>query len=83
MMGNWFYGGGWWGWIMMFFMMIIPVLVISAFLYLGYRAVTRSEGGRTPDFRPSPTDIVQARYARGEITRDEYLEIRKDLTETS
>ena len=28
---------------------------------------------------PSPREILQSRYARGEITREQYLEILEDL----
>jgi putative membrane protein len=40
-------------------------------------------GGRGNDnggaSRPTPLEIVQARYARGEISREEYETIRRDL----
>ena len=84
MMGPWFYGyGGWWGWLMMAMMMLIPILVISILLFLAFRTVRKPDGAVGLGERPSPLEIVQARYARGEINRDEYLAVRKDLEERS
>jgi uncharacterized membrane protein len=42
--------------------------------------VRRSGGsGRTPSNRSPGFDVLDARYAKGEIQRDEYLQKRRDL----
>ncbi|HXF61056.1 MAG TPA: SHOCT domain-containing protein [Caldilineaceae bacterium] len=44
------------------------------------RAVAGSGGhSQTRNNQPTPLEILQARYARGEINREEYETIRRDL----
>ncbi|OGA72168.1 MAG: electron transporter RnfE [Betaproteobacteria bacterium RIFCSPLOWO2_12_FULL_65_14] len=73
MMGDW---GGWgmgFGWI---FMILFWALVI-----LGILALARwlfSPGGSGGSGR-TPLDILKERYARGEIDREQYEQMRRDL----
>lgn len=77
MMGSTMAGSGWmfgFGWI---FMVLFWALII-----LGAVAVARSlfwtgSSGNTGDRRPR--DILKERYARGEITRDQYVQVRGEL----
>ena len=71
------------GWMSGFglFGMIFSLVVIVGIVVLVVWAVNRmtargnySAGGQ------SPREILQARYARGEITREQYQEILKDLS---
>jgi len=72
--------GGWWwmgvlGWVWMaaFWAAVVALVV------WGVRRLTYANGA--PDGRPvPPLDIARERYARGDITRQEYEELRKDLT---
>jgi len=76
-------GGGmlWFGLLMMLF----GLLVLVGVILLGVWAIARFAGSER--LRPSstssspedPLTILQRRYARGEITRDEYERIRSDL----
>ena len=71
MMGPWFGFGGWMILVMIAFWVIIGVgvyLVISYF----YRPMRGSEYDRA-------LAIARERYARGEITTEEYEKIRKNL----
>jgi putative membrane protein len=66
----------WWGpgfgWI---FMILFWVLVILAIVALAkWLSSTRDVGSAR-----RPLDILQERYARGEITRDQYEQMRRDL----
>ena len=67
-------GMGWW---MVFTAILFTIFWISViWLFL--------QGGRSGD-RPamaddSPLEIVRRRYARGEITKAQYEELRRDLT---
>jgi putative membrane protein len=57
---------------------------VIALAYFAIRAVSRqgqaSNRQTPPPARPeTPLEILQARYARGEITREEYQAMRQDL----
>ena len=67
--------------------LIINILVIMAIIWLVVWLVRRlSSNGNganalfnQPGAELSPREILQARYARGEITREQYQEILADL----
>ncbi len=75
-------GWGGWGWFGPFHF-IIPLLfwalVITAVVVLVRR--TTGWSGRPPwmERHPSGLDILEERYSRGEINRDEYLQKKHDL----
>ncbi|MDA8253028.1 MAG: SHOCT domain-containing protein [Rhodospirillales bacterium] len=73
------YGMGWhWlGWLgMAFFWVILILLVLAAVRYLtGGRRLNAPGGERKPD----ALAVLEERYARGEIDREEYLQKRDDL----
>lgn len=91
-MGSWggtsMMGGttGMWGWGLLAMVVVIVVIVLVFALFVG-------EGGSAPVPYPCPSytptavpppgsgalEVLDARYARGEITRDEYLRMRQDL----
>ena len=87
MMGTGSFGccgwGGAYGWIGLVF----NLLVIAAIIWLVVWAVRRfsaNSGGANalfnqPGAGQSPREILQARYVRGEITREQYQEILVDL----
>ncbi len=62
-----------WGGLGMVLVWVLPIFLIV--LLVRYFARER-EGKR----EPTALEILEARYARGEIDRDEYLERRADLT---
>lgn len=71
-----FFGGLW-----MILMWGIPLLVL--FLLLKY-LFAKPQGGVGRENKPekaSPLDILKEAYARGEISREEYLQKRDDLLE--
>lgn len=70
MLGFEHYGMGW-GMILIW---LIPILLIA----LVIRNVISGRDGK-PEH--TSLDILEARYARGEIDRDEFLKRRADLTE--
>lgn len=65
---------GWWmgfGWI---FMIIFWIFVILGFIYLVKLVLeAKKEKGETA------LDILKKRYARGEITKEEFEEKKKDI----
>lgn len=75
MWGPMMYGFGGWGWMgLVNGVFWLALLALAILLLLRPGARRRDEAPR-----PSGLDILQERYARGEIQREEYLEKRKDL----
>ena len=65
-----------WGWIFMliFWGLVIAVLVYGLRWLVGKDRPTEGSGNRR-----TPLDIVKERYARGEMTREEFEQMKKDL----
>ncbi len=63
---------------MMFGFFVLPFVIIGAILYaLGWRP--QFPQSKPPEAGQTPLEILKARYARGDITRDEYDQARKAL----
>jgi putative membrane protein len=73
MFGNYGMGGGG-----MIFMFLFWVLIIVAAIYL-IKSIT-SKGGGSPSAE-SADEILRKKYAKGEISREEFEKIKKDLQE--
>ncbi len=54
-------------------------VILIVFLIWAITRVSGSQGISRPSFRSNGLDILEQRYARGEISREEYLEKRKDI----
>jgi putative membrane protein len=67
------YGFGYGG----MFMWIIFLIVIGLLVYFIVQG--QKTKGQTPTQNESPMDILKRRYAKGEITREEYERMKKDL----
>ena len=67
------YGFGYGG----MFMWIIFLIVIGLLIYFIVQA--QKTKGQTPTQNESPLDILKRRYAKGEIAREEYERMKKDL----
>lgn len=68
--------GGWWGMGWGLGMVVFWALVIAAVVWLLRSAGQRSHAGGP---RESALEILQRRYASGEIGREEYEQKRRDL----
>jgi putative membrane protein len=81
MMGGW----GGWGWFWPFHF-IIPLLfwggIIVALVLLVRYAGGWGDHAANIARRPSGLDVLEERYARGEINRDEFLQKRRDILDT-
>ncbi len=75
MMGGPWSEGAWW---MMALMGVINVVFWGAIVALGVWALRRVTQPARAE-RPSPEEIARERYARGEITREQFEEIRTTL----
>ena len=64
--------------LMMGFWLIIPLLLIGLVAYqLGWRPQFNQTGSAQTS--QTPLEILKARYARGEIRREEYDQMHRDL----
>jgi putative membrane protein len=64
---------------MMGFGLIFILLIVGLVIYaLGMRPQFTNQG--TPQTnQPTPLEILKTRYARGEISQEEYQQLRRDL----
>jgi putative membrane protein len=67
------YGFGYGG----MYMWIIFLLVIGLLIY--FIVQSQKTKGQTPTQKESPLDILKSRYAKGEISKEEYEKMKKDL----
>jgi len=77
MMGPGMMGGFGWGWFMPIIMIVFWGLVIWGIVAL-VRGLSTGSGGPST-LADSVLEILKRRYARGEITKQEYEERKKDL----
>lgn len=68
---NWGWGGG--------LMMILWIILLGALIYWIIRAAQRGGGGNQLTQPESAIDILKKRYARGEISKEEFEDRKKDL----
>ncbi len=71
------------GWMMMFGGILWLVLLAAAVAAIVYALRGGARFGATPPLerRSAGLDILEQRYARGEIQREEYLQKKRDLLE--
>ena len=75
MMGGW--GMGWFG---MIFMLVFWVLVIVGLVFLIKWLIQTTSSGKTDGgIGPKVIDILKERYARGEISKEEFETMKQDL----
>lgn len=69
-----------WMWLMMAFMMVFWIVLIVGIIWLVvYLARNASRGSGTGNTNTA-LDILNQRYARGEIGKDEYERLKADIT---
>jgi len=79
MMGG-FYGGGM-GWIGMILGFIFFILIIIGIIFLIIWAVKRSTHSEIEDKTGNKAlEVLKERYAKGEITKEQYESMKKDLS---
>jgi putative membrane protein len=86
MMMPWHFRPGiWWVELIGVILMLLFWAGLITLIILAVRAIFRSTGpANTGEFSsrpggPNALDILKQRYARGEINRDEYMAMKKDL----
>lgn len=72
MMGSGAYGG--------IFMWLIVIVIIAVVLYLIFTSNRNLSGGDSRGDRgESPLDILKRRYAEGEITKEEFDRMKREI----
>ncbi|MCX7624477.1 MAG: SHOCT domain-containing protein [Thermomicrobium sp.] len=72
----WGWGNWWWGLLMMLFWLLILVGIVLLVVWI-VRQLAHREGPTGGTSRA--LEILQERYARGEITREQYEQMRRDI----
>ena len=81
---GWMFDGGFgmlFGILWMALFLGIPFLLIIALLKYLFARPGSKDSREAPPGQKAPLDILKESYARGEISRDEYLQKRDDLLE--
>ena len=71
-------GGFGYGPIHLIFWAVILIAIIVGVIWL-VRSMSGQGGHHAPSKRSAGLEVLEERYARGEINRDEYLEKKKDI----
>jgi len=80
MYGMWWGSGPWfWGPALWFLGPVMMLVFLGAVIALAVGVMRRTCMSRGPR-QDSAMEIVRTRYAKGEITRDEFEAMRRDLT---
>ncbi|MFH1662963.1 MAG: SHOCT domain-containing protein [Chloroflexota bacterium] len=77
----WDYGTGWWGAFGGVSMILLWVGVIILIVWVVMKIVKgSSNGGGSTETKNDALDIAKERYAKGEISKEEFEQIKKDLS---
>jgi putative membrane protein len=72
------------GWIWMGIMMLVGLVALIVIVYLIFKGVASAEPSKSYPFPTShgetPLEIAQRRYASGEITKEGFEQIKRDLS---
>ena len=75
--GEHFWWGGWWMFPMAMPVIMVVVILIALYFLFGRRGFRSSWWDRYPGGE-SALDILKKRYAKGEISKEEFERIKKD-----
>jgi putative membrane protein len=64
-------------WVGAIVMGLVILVVIGVLIYLLFKSSGTGGFGQTP--KETPLEILKKRYARGEITKEQFEEMKKDL----
>ncbi len=73
----WMHGDVGWGWMTLGW--VLMVMFWGSVIWLVVWSISRVTGGRASS-STTPLDIAKARYARGEITKEQFESLKRDLS---
>lgn len=80
----WDWGLTGWGWVAMGFMILFMVAFWGGIIFLivwGIKKLTERTGTTTGRGEwQNPLDIAKERYAKGEITKEQYEQLKRDIS---
>ena len=76
---HYYYGGGL-GFLWMFIMLLLWIFIIGIIIWLVIYAIRKSENKTYKNHEKDALETAKKRYAKGEITKKEYEEIKKELS---
>ena len=68
--GNYGFGGS--------FMALVLLIIVAVIIYFVYQQSKKASGPGFP-WHEAPLDILKKRYAGGEITKEEFERLKRDL----
>ncbi len=80
MMWDWDWHSWTWGMGIMMFLMIVFWSVVVGFIVWLIVRLTKSGTGGSTEKKRTAIDIARERYAKGEITKEQFDQIKKDLS---
>ncbi len=80
--GMWGWGGWLWGLVMLIFWLLVLAGIVFLVLWV-LRAYRRGEAAPPSGGTSRALEILKERYARGELTREQYDQMRRDILEDS
>lgn len=72
-------GVGWGGWIIGGLVMLLIIGMLAALVYFLVRAGSHNQSGGKHHSGSGAVEILKQRYARGDISKTEYQEMRQEL----
>ncbi|GAP15695.1 protein containg short C-terminal domain [Longilinea arvoryzae] len=79
MMHGWYGGFGWIGMILGAVIWLALLVGIILLIVYGIRRLSRGSSSATSSSKSTAKEILQERYARGEVTREQYQQMLEDL----
>ena len=73
---DWYFG---WGWVLWFG---IIFLLFSSWGNWRYTYAAHRKYGLAPPVHKEAIDILNERYARGEVTREQFVQMKADMSKT-
>lgn len=73
MFHDFMFGGMWFGWI----------IWLAVFVFIGWfviNQVNKNKQDNQNSYHESPLDVLKKRYAKGEITKEQFEQMKRDLT---